>query len=123
MVHIVQVLKVIPKGIWLASQGGRHSILALVPAGLRSWFNGTIIIPLIARNATPQSTAGAYIKAHNVLLELLASLPEDAWGKGMPYPKKYRTVAQMAYRPVEHFEEHLEHFQHVLGIRIEDIRS
>jgi hypothetical protein len=123
MVHIVQVLKVIPRGVQRASKGGRHSILAIVPTRLRSWFNGYIIIPFLARNATRQSTADAYIKAHNNLLEILASLPEDAWNKGMSYPKKYRTVAQLAFRPVEHFEEHLEHFRHVLGIKIDDVES
>lgn len=123
MVHIVQVLNVLPSGIKRASKGGRRSILAIVPTGLRSWFNGYIVIPFMARNATRQTTSEAYNKAHIVLLELLEALPEDAWSKGMPYPKKYRTVEQMAFRPVEHFEEHVEHLQNVLGIKIEDVES
>ena len=123
MVHIVQVLNVLPKGIKRASKGGRSSILAFVPTGLRSWFNGYIVIPFLARNATRQTTSEAYNKAHIVLLEILEALPEDAWSKGMPYPKKYRTVEQMAFRPVEHFEEHVEHLQNVLGIKVGDVES
>ena len=123
MIHIVQVLNVLPNGIKRASKGGRRSILAIVPTGLRSWFNGYIVIPFMARNATRQNTSEAYNKAHIVLLEILEALPEDAWSKGMPYPKKYRTVEQMALRPVEHFEEHVEHLQNVLGIKIEDVES
>jgi len=123
MVHIVQVLKVLPNGIKRASKGDRRSILAIVPTGVRSWFNGHIVIPFMARNATRQTTSEAYNKAHVVLIEILKALPEDAWSKGMPYPKKYRTVEQMALRPVEHFEEHMEHLQNILGIKIEDVES
>lgn len=121
MVHIVQVINIIPKGILRASKGGRRSILAIVPTSLRSWVNGHIVIPFMARSATRQSTAEAYKKAHNALLGILEELPEEAWSKGMPYPRKYRTVEQMAHRPAEHFEEHLAHLQNVLGIKIEDI--
>ena len=104
MVHIVQVLNVIPNGIRRASKGGRRSILAIVPTSLRSWVNGHIVIPFIARSATRQSIAEAYKKAHNALLGILVELPEEAWSKGMPYPRKYRTVEQMAHRPAEIFQ-------------------
>jgi len=123
MVHIVQVLNILPHGIKRASQGGRRSFLAIVPPSLRSWFNGHILIPVMARSATRQSIGEAYNKAHSALLDILEGLPEDAWSKGMPYPKKYRTVEQLALRPVEHFEEHLEHLRNVLGIKIEDVES
>jgi hypothetical protein len=123
MVHIVQVLNVLPRGIKRASQGGRRSILAFVPTGLRSWVNGYIIVPFMAGNATRRSIREAYNKAHDILLGILEALPEEAWSRGMPYPKKYRTVAQMALRPVEHFEEHLEHLRNVLGIEIEGVES
>lgn len=120
MVHIVQVLNVIPKGIRRASNGGRRSILAIVPTSLRGWANGYIIIPFMARSATCQSVAEAYKKAHIVLINTLEELPEEAWSKGMPYPRKYRTVEQMAHRPAEHFEEHLGHLRNVIGIKIQD---
>jgi hypothetical protein len=123
MVHIVQVLNVIPNGIRRASRGGRRSFLAIVPANLRSWINGHMVIPIMARGATYQSIVEAYGKAHKALLGTLENLPEDAWSKGMPYPKKYRTVEQMAHRPAEHFEEHLEHLKKVFGIKIEDSES
>lgn len=123
MVHMVQVLNVLPNGIKRASTGGKRSILAIVPTSLRSWVNGYIIIPFMARNATRQTTAEAYNKAHHALVEMLETLPEDAWSKGMPYPKKYRTLEQMAFRPVEHFEEHLEHLRNMLGIKIEAVES
>jgi hypothetical protein len=121
MVHIVQVLNFIPKGFRSASKDGRRSIIAIVPTSLRGWVNGYIIIPFMARSATRQSIAEAYKKAHIVLLNTLEELPEEAWSKGMPYPRKYRTVIQMAYRPAEHFEEHLGHLRNVVGIKIQDI--
>ncbi len=121
MVHIVQVFNVISSGIRRASKGSRRSILAIVPTSLRSWVNGHIVIPFIARSATRQSIAEEYKKAHNALLGILEELPEEAWSKGMPYPRKYRTVEQMAHRPAEHFGEHLIHLQNVLGIKIDDI--
>jgi len=122
MAHIAQVLSVLPDGIRRASSGRQRSILGIVPAGLRSWVNGYIIIPIMARGATRQSIAEAYSRAHNTLLGLLEELPEEAWSKGMPYPRKYRTVEQMAHRPAEHFEEHIAHLRTVLGIKLEGIR-
>jgi len=121
VVHITQVLNVLPNGIQRASRGGRRSILAIVPTSLRSWVNGHIVVPFMARGATRQSIAEAYCKAHNALIGILEELPEDAWSKGMPYPRKYRTVEQMAHRPAEHFEEHLGHLQDMLGKKIEAI--
>ena len=121
MVHIVQVLDIIPAGIRRASAGRARSFLAIVPAGLRSWVNGHIVVPSMSRNATRASLADQYNKAHNALVDILMALPENAWSKGMPYPKKYRTVEQMAHRPAEHFEEHSDHLRNVLGIKIEDI--
>ena len=55
MTHIVQVVKVLPKGIQRARRGGGRSMLAVVPTGLRSLINGYLIIPWMARNATRQS--------------------------------------------------------------------
>jgi len=121
MVHIAQVLNVIPVGIQRASTGRVHSFLAIAPADLRSWINGHFIIPVISKNATRSSIADKYNKAHTALVTLLEALPEETWSKGMPYPKKYRTVEQMALRPAEHFEEHLAHLRNVLGIKIEGI--
>lgn len=114
MVHIVQAVGLLPKGIQNANEGGRRSLLVIVPTSLRSWINGHIVIPLIARSATHQSIADEYDKAHKALLDTLEKIPEEAWSKGMPYPKKYRTIEQMAHRPLEHFEEHLKHLQNVL---------
>jgi len=121
MVHLVQVLNVIPAGIRRASAGRTRSLLAIVPAGLRSWVNGHIVVPLMSRNVTRTTIADMYNKAHAALVDLLGTLPEESWNKGMPYPKKYRTVEQMALRPAEHFEEHLGHLRNVLGIKMEDI--
>jgi len=117
MAHIVQVVKILPKGIKNASEGGKRSMLAIVPTSVRSFINGHIIIPFIAKGATRQSITREYDKAHKALLDTLEKIPEEAWSKGIPYPKKYRTIEQMAHRPLEHFEEHLEHFQTVLGVK------
>ncbi len=113
MVHIVQVINIIPDGIQRARAGRPRSFLAFVPTGLRSWVNGHVVIPMMARNATRASLADKYNRAHTALVDLLVTLTEEAWCKGMPYPKKYRTVEQMAHRPVEHFEEHLGHLRNI----------
>ena len=123
MVHIAQVLSVLPAGIERANTGRRRSVLSFVPTSLRSWVNGHVVIPIISRQATRESIAEAYEKAHAALVSLLEELPEEAWGKGTNYPGQYRTVEQMAHRPVEHFGEHAAHLRHVLGIMQESILS
>jgi hypothetical protein len=115
LVHIVQVLEVIPGGIERASQGGKRSMLGFVPSGLRSWVNGTLIIPRKAKHETQATIIKAYADAHENLINQLEELGEDDWHKGMPYPRKYRTLAQLAYRPVEHFEDHQAHIRTLMG--------
>ena len=117
MVHMTQVVGVLPAGIERAVKGGRRSMLAFVPEGLRGWVNGHILIPLLARHATPQSVAEDYEKAHATLVRLLEGLPGEAWSKGTSYPRKYRTVEQMAHRPAEHFEQHAVELRRILGLK------
>ena len=117
MVHMTQVVGVLPAGIERAVKGGRRSALAFVPESLRGWVNGHILIPLLARQATRQSVAAAYEQAHVTLVRLLEELPEEAWSKGTNDPRKYRTVEQMAHRPAEHFEEHAVQLRHILGLK------
>jgi hypothetical protein len=106
MVHMVQVLEILPAGIIRASTGGRKSLLSLVPPDLRGWVNGRIIVPLKARGENHESIARSYQVANRRLIYTLEQLAEEDWDKGMPYPSQFRTVEQMAYRPVEHLEEH-----------------
>ncbi len=117
MTHLVQVLRVLPAGIRRASGGGRRSVLSVVPTGLRSWINGQVVVPWLAQNATRRSLAEEYEKAHMSLLNLLGALPGEAWSRSAPYPRKLRTVEQMAHRPAEHFEEHEPHLRAVLRIK------
>lgn len=117
MVHIVQVLQVLPAGIKRARAGGKRSLLGFVPAAIRSWINGRILIPLKARKETRESIARTYKEAHKEFVRILGELTETDLRKGMPYPRKYRTVAQMAYRPVEHFKEHEAHLRQFQGNR------
>jgi len=119
LVHIIQVVEVIPSGIERASQGHQRSWLGFIPASLRSSVNGRIIIPQKAKNETRETIARAYQEAHKILISKLETLKDDDWKKGMPYPRKYRTVAQMAYRPVGHFEEHEVHIHRLLGMERE----
>lgn len=119
LVHIVQVVEVIPSGMERASQSNQRSWLGFIPAGLRSSVNGRIIIPQKAKNTTRKTIARAYQDAHKILISKLETLKDDDWEKGMPYPRKYRTVEQMAYRPVEHFEEHKVHIHRLLGMERE----
>jgi hypothetical protein len=116
MVHIVQVLEVLPAGIERACRGSKRSLLGFIPSKLRNWANGQVIIPLRAKNQTRESIASAYQDAHDALINILMNLEEEDWEKGMPFPKKFRTVEQMAYRPVEHFDEHERHLRRVLGM-------
>jgi hypothetical protein len=117
LVHIVQVLEVIPKGIERARAGKKRSWLGLIPTGLRGWVNGRILIPRRARRETQVSIRSAYDEAHCVLVSLIAELTQTDLQKGMPYPRQYRTVEQMVYRPVEHFREHEVHIRQVLVVR------
>ena len=103
MVHIVQVLDVIPAGIRQAVSGSGRSVLSLIPTAFRSWVNGRFIVPILARRATRDSIAESYGKAHGALIRLLETLPEEAWSTGAHYPGRFRTVEQMAHRPAEHF--------------------
>lgn len=121
LVHIVQVIEVIPAGIERASKGGKRSFLGLVPSGVRSWLNGQIIIPQKAKNQTRETIKRAYQDAHKILVSKLEKLHEEDWEKGMPYPRKYRSVEQMAYRPIEHFEEHEAHLRRLLDIEKESV--
>jgi len=114
LVHIVQVVGVIPAGIERASKGKRRSTLGFIPAGLRGWVNGQLIIPRRARNQTRETIKESYREAHEILVSTLAKLQESDWEKGMPYPRKFRTIEQMAYRPVEHFEAHEAHIRQLL---------
>ncbi len=116
MYHIAQAISILPGGIRGALQGKQKSALAFIPAGLRSWINGYVIIPLLSRNASRESIEKKYADGHRLLLNLLETIPEDSWQKGTHYPRQYRTIEQIARRPVEHFREHASHLRRVLGL-------
>lgn len=117
MVHVVQVLELLPKGINRATAGGGRSVLSVIPTSIRNWVNGYIVIPLRSRRATRESVAEAHDRAWTVLIELLRELPKESWDRGAAYPQQYRTVEEMAHRPAEHFGQHAAHLCDVLGIR------
>ena len=116
LVHVVQALELLPRGIERAVGGGGRSLLSLVPASVRGWVNGYVIVPMRARGATRASIAEAYENAWTRLVDRLRALPEEAWDRGAPYPRQYRTVEQMARRVAEHLEHHAAHLCNVLGI-------
>jgi len=119
LVHIVQVVEIMPGGIEKARTDRKRSMLAFIPAGFRHWINGQVIIPRKAKYATRETIALAYLTAHQILISKLGKLMDDDWEKGMPYPRTHRTVEQMAHRPVEHFEEHEAHIRCLLDMGIE----
>ena len=121
LVHIIQVVEVIQAGIETVSKGKKRSLLGLIPANLRGWVNGQVIIPQKAKNETRKTIARAYQDAHKILIDQLEKLGENDWEKGMPFPRKYRTIAQMANRPVEHFEEHETHIRTLLKMEIKKL--
>jgi DinB superfamily len=121
LAHVAQALQTQPEGIRRATTGHGGAVLAYTPVALRNWANGYIIIPLISRKATRSSIAEDYEKAHAVLLDLLATLPDEAWSKGARV-REYRTVEQMAHRPAEHLAEHAVHLKRVLGLAHEERR-
>src|SRR5574342_471903 len=78
LVHIVQAVAILPKGIKQAVLGKNRSALSFIPTNIRGWFNGFVLIPLASRQATRVSIAEAYRRAFNALLDTLRELPEEA---------------------------------------------
>ena len=107
LVHVVQALQVLPKGINRAIIGGGRSPLSFVPSRFRGWVNGYIIIPRMAKNHRSETLIREYENAHIQLLLTLEKVTEEDWQKGAKYPQKNRTVEEMFHRPMEHFEEHI----------------
>ncbi len=116
MVHVAQVLKAIRGAVNRAVTGKGASFLAMVPAPIRNAVNGYLVVPIMARRATRESVTRAYQEAHQALLAALAVLPEEAWSRGIPFPRKFRTVQELAQRPVEHFDEHAAHIRRALTL-------
>lgn len=114
MLHMVQVIKALRGAVNRAVTGRGPSLLSVVPSPVRNIVNGRLIVPIMARRATQESVASAYQEAHEALLATLKELPEEAWNRGIPFPRRYRTVEELAYRPVEHFDEHAAHIRRVL---------
>jgi hypothetical protein len=118
MCHMAQAVGILPGGIHRALQGKQKSALAFIPTRIRSWVNGYILIPAISRKATRDSIAKKYEEGHQSLLSILETMSGEGWKKGTNYPRQYRTVEQIAYRPVEHFKEHASHLRRVLGMEL-----
>lgn len=118
MVHIVQAIQILPAGIMRAILGGRRTLLSFVPPGIRGWINGRLLIPYKARQETRTSIIESYKAAHRKFLQVVGDLKQEDLNKGIPFPRKYRTVEQLAYRPVEHFEEHEAHIMQLLERRM-----
>ncbi len=115
LAHVAQAIQTLPEGIRRATTGHGGTLLAITPVAVRNLANGYIIIPLTSRHETRASIAADYEKAHADLLDLLATLPDEAWGKGAKVGE-YRTVEQMAHRPAEHLAEHAPLLRHELGL-------
>ncbi len=106
LVHVVQALQVLPKGINLAISDRSRSLLSYVPSGIRSWVNGYVLVPSLARKLTSETLIQEYEKAHIALLLTLEKISKEDWQKGTKYPQKYRTIEEMFHRTREHFDEH-----------------
>jgi len=116
MVHIVQALQVLPKGINRAITESGRAFLSYIPSGLRGWANGYIIVPRLAKKLTREALIKAYQEAHIDLLLTLEKVSAEDWQKGAKYPQKYRTVEEMFHRPKEHFEEHASNIRRKLRV-------
>ncbi len=114
MTHVVQVMKAVQGAVDRAVTGRRFSFLSAVSTIARNVINGYLIVPILAKEATQESVARAYQEAHEGLLATLEGLPEEAWSRSTSFPRRYRTVDELAYRPVEHFDEHVAHVHRVL---------
>jgi hypothetical protein len=119
LAHVAQALQTIPPSIHRAITGHGGALMAFTPVALRNWANGYMIIPLIAKKATRASIATAYERAQKGLLDLLGTLPAEAWNKDAKYGE-YMTVERMAYHPVEHLAEHAAHLRRVLNLNGEE---
>ena len=75
-----------------------------------------------ARKHTPQSLGGAYDAAHQVALDLLDTIQDDEWDKGMEYPgwdpllDGYVTIERLFHYLSLHFEVHAEQVREGLNI-------
>jgi len=116
LVHVLQATQFVPGGIDQARQGRRTSLLSMIPTGLRDWVNGHLLIPILARNATRASIARDYDRVHAQMIAKLDALSVEELDKGTTYLGQYRTIEQIFYRPVEHFQEHAAHIRQSLNI-------
>ena len=114
MTHVIQVMKAVQGAVDRAVTGRRFSFLSAVPTIARNVINGHLIVPIMAKEATQDSVARAYQEAHEMLLATLEGLPEEAWSRSTSFPRRHRSVEELANRPVEHFDEHMVHIHRVL---------
>jgi len=110
--HITQSIRYVPGAIMRAHHGGAgFSALYSLPASLRNWVNGTILVPSQGRKATRASIAAAYDRHHARVVEAIAPVQDDEWDRSANFGLARITVDQAARRPVNHFRDHGEAIQ------------
>lgn len=101
MWHAAWGVEFVPQGVERARKGKDLNI----PRGL---FN--VLNPWItrwgSRGITPDSISKKYDEANAKALELLETVKDDEWAKGVKITGDYQTIENFFSMPVEHFAEH-----------------
>jgi hypothetical protein len=99
-----------------------------LPAGPFNWLN-IYFTRRGAKNATKESLADAYDRAHAGALKSLDSVKHDEWGTGVEYPdwdpmlSGYVTLERLFHYLRLHFDSHEKDIRLALGMEIENVGS
>jgi len=111
--HMSMALRMLPEDVRLIRWLGWTP---RPPASLFNWLN-ECFTRRGARNLTLESIAEKYDSAHADVLNLLGTIRDDEWDKGMDYPdwdpllSGHVTIERLFHYPALHFESHAAHIQ------------
>jgi hypothetical protein len=110
MYHMTLALRLLPSDVRLIRS---LAWAPKLPAFLFDWLIAALT-RLGARRQTRFTVAEEYEAAHATVLQLLETIQEDEWGRGMDYPawdpllSGYVTLERLFRYPAVHFESHAE---------------
>lgn len=115
--HITQSLDFLAPALIMAHRGRVYGTFYLhFPAGIQSWLNGYILVPLLTRHITRQEIAQRYERAHQRLMDGLERTRADGRDPGAELLASRRANADLFHRPAEHFQLHAERIRHNLEL-------
>jgi hypothetical protein len=101
--HLTWALEQLPQEVQAARRGqGMFNYPKRVGETLSYWY-----VRWLARSVTPDSVALRYDKAMDATIQMLDTLPEDAWPLGADfYGEGFHSVEDLLHGPARHFAEH-----------------